>query len=215
MEKSRGDLPAIRREYLAEGLSRTDLALSPTRQFSDWLEQAKVLRADDVSSMTLATADTCGMPSARIVLLKHYDEQGFCWYTDYESRKGSDLAQNPQAELLFYWYALERQVRIQGRVHKLSAEAGQQYFTARPRESQLSAAASCQSKPIASRQALQASVTELEKECQGDVPKPERWGGYCLVPSRFEFWQGREGRLHDRFVYQRTAQDWMVTRLQP
>ena len=211
-----GDLTKIRREYLGRGLSRVDLHEDPVEQFRMWFEQAKSLRSDDVSSMTLATASSSGMPSARIVLLKHYDEQGFCWYTDYESQKGVDLAENPQAQLLFYWYGLERQVRIQGSVHKLSAALSEQYFAQRPRESQLSAAASYQSKPIASRDQLANAVIELESQSfDGKVIKPDRWGGYCLVPSKIEFWQGREGRMHDRLVYQREAEAWSVQRLQP
>jgi len=215
VEKHSGDLTQIRREYLGRGLSRADLAENPLVQFADWFEQASALRADDVSSMTLATADASGMPSARIVLLKHFDENGFCWYTDYESQKGSDLAQNPQAELMFYWYGLERQVRIQGQVHKLSETLASQYFSARPLESQISAAASHQSKTIESREALKAKVAALEVQCNAEVVRPQRWGGYALVPSKFEFWQGREGRLHDRMVYVRVADSWEIKRLQP
>lgn len=211
-----GDLTKIRREYLGKGLSRADLHEDPTEQFRLWFEQAKLHRADDVSSMTLATADSSGMPSARIVLLKHYDNKGFCWYTDYESQKGADLADNPQAQLLFYWYGLERQVRIQGQVHKLNAQLSEQYFKQRPRESQLSAAASHQSEPIDSRGQLTEAVLSLENLCAGEeVTRPDRWGGYCLVPSKIEFWQGREGRMHDRLVYQRVNNAWSVQRLQP
>ncbi|MEH6445149.1 MAG: pyridoxamine 5'-phosphate oxidase [Oceanospirillaceae bacterium] len=216
MEKKAIDLTTIRREYSASDFSRKDLADNPVEQFTKWFEQARSVRADDVSSMTLATADASGMPSARIVLLKHYDDTGFCWYTDYESQKGADLAQNPQAELMFYWNGLERQVRIQGTVHKLGSEDAKQYFSQRPRGSQLSAAASHQSKPVQTRAQMQSLVNELEAQLQGEsVSKPDRWGGYCLIPSKFEFWQGREGRLHDRFVYSLQDHNWSVERLQP
>jgi len=216
VESSNGDLTQIRREYLGKGLSRVDLSVDPVAQFAKWFEQASAYRADDVSSMTLATANDSGMPSARIVLLKHFDEHGFCWYTDYESQKGNDLAQNPQAELMFYWYGLERQVRIQGQVHKLSQDSAQHYFSQRPLASQISAAASHQSQAIGSREALKANVAALEAQTINDeVIRPERWGGYALVPSKFEFWQGREGRLHDRLVYLREGDAWVVQRLQP
>ncbi|MFT5705796.1 MAG: pyridoxamine 5'-phosphate oxidase [Oceanospirillaceae bacterium] len=216
MEKKTIDLTAIRREYSTSDFSRKDLSDNPVEQFTKWFDQARSVRADDVSSMTLATADATGMPSARIVLLKHYDNAGFCWYTDYESQKGVDLAHNPQAELMFYWYGLERQVRIQGAVHKLDSQHAQQYFSQRPRGSQLSAAASHQSKPVGTRVQLQSLVNELETQLQGEsVSKPERWGGYCLIPSKFEFWQGRAGRLHDRFVYSLQDDQWSIERLQP
>ena len=216
MESSNGNLTQIRREYLGKGLSRADLSVDPVTQFAEWFEQASAYRADDVSSMTLATADSSGMPSARIVLLKHFDEHGFCWYTDYESQKGNDLAQNPQAEIMFYWYGLERQVRIQGQVHKLSEASAQHYFSQRPLESQISAAASHQSQTIGSREVLEANVAALEAQSiNNEVIKPERWGGYALVPSKFEFWQGREGRLHDRLVYLRVGDTWEIQRLQP
>ena len=216
MENQTKDLTAIRREYCGVDFLSSELAVSPVQQFSKWFDQARQVRPDDVSSMTLATASATGMPAARIVLLKHYDERGFCWYTDYESNKGQDLAVNPQAELMFYWNTLERQIRIQGTVHKLDEQSAQRYFSQRPRASQLSAAASFQSQPISSRTELQAVVTELESRTQGaQIKKPQRWGGYCLLPSRFEFWQGREGRLHDRFVYVLSGDQWYIQRLQP
>ncbi len=216
MQNKEVDLTAIRREYCGTDFLQSDLLQSPVEQFSQWFSQAKQVRPDDVSSMTLATASACGLPSARIVLLKHYDENGFCWYTDYQSQKGADLAANPQAELLFYWNGLERQVRIQGTVHKLSEKQAKCYFLQRPRGSQLSAAASYQSQPISSRAQLQATVDALESKFEGGaVDHPPRWGGYCLVANKFEFWQGREGRLHDRLVYKLTDGSWSVQRLQP
>ena len=209
------DFTNIRREYSGIDFLKKDLAQSPFDQFSKWFEEASAVRTDDVSSMTLATANASKMPSARIVLLKHFDEQGFCWYTDFESNKGQDLAENPQAELMFYWYGLDRQVRIQGRVEKLCAEYADKYFAQRPVASQISAAASHQSKVVSSRQSLQNTVDELQIANQQGITRPERWGGYRLIPSRFEFWQGREGRLHDRLVYSAHNGVWLVDRLQP
>ena len=216
MDKKAVDLTAIRRDYSAADFLRSHLESDPVTQFSKWFEQAREVKPDDVSSMTLATANASGMPSARIVLLKHYDTQGFCWYTDYESLKGQDLAENPQAELMFYWDGLERQVRIQGVVEKLDSVQAQKYFEQRPRSSQLSAAASHQSFPADSRESLIAAVAELEGQYENEaVSRPERWGGYCLKPTKFEFWQGRQGRLHDRFVYQLENAAWSIERLQP
>lgn len=215
MSEKSGDLTQLRREYVADGLMRSDMAADPVEQFSTWFDIACQARPDDASSMTLATASKTGMPSARIVLLKHFDTDGFAWYTDYESNKGKELAENPQAELMFYWYGLERQIRIQGRVEKLDPAKGEAYFHARPLGSQLSAAISHQSAPVESREELEARVDALSQRCGDQVERPERWGGYRLVPQRFEFWQGRENRLHDRFCYTLTADGWALTRLQP
>lgn len=213
---NKGDLTATRREYLAQPLRRADLNIDPVAQFSAWMADAMAVSPDDATSMTLATANQSGMPSARIVLLKHFDEKGFAWYTDYRSQKGDDLAENPQAEIMFYWYGLERQVRIQGTVEKLSLQQGEKYFNERPLASRLSAAASCQSHSVQSREALEDAVRELElRYPEGNIPHPEQWGGYLLKPTRFEFWQGREGRLHDRFQFNLTDEGWDVQRLQP
>ena len=212
----KGDLTATRREYVAQGLSRNDLVACPFQQFAQWLDDAIAVSPDDATSMTLATANKEGMPAARIVLLKHFDQDGFAWYTDYRSQKGDDLADNPQAEIMFYWYGLERQIRIQGSVSKLSPEQGKQYFDARPLGSRLSAAVSCQSHEVESRKVLESAVADLSQQYpQGDIPCPESWGGYLLKPSRFEFWQGRENRLHDRFQFNLVAGEWQVKRLQP
>ncbi len=214
--KNKGDLTATRREYLAKPLHNSDLEANPVVQFAQWMDDAMAVTPDDATSMTLATANSQGMPSARIVLLKHFDQDGFAWYTDYRSQKGDDLSENSQAEIMFYWYGLERQVRIQGQVEKLSLEQGAKYFNERPLGSRLSAAASCQSHPVANREALEQAVRDLEEKYpQGDVPHPEQWGGYLLRPSRFEFWQGRENRLHDRFQFNLVDGEWKVTRLQP
>jgi pyridoxamine 5'-phosphate oxidase len=212
-----GDLTELRREYLANGITKADMVADPVEQFRNWFETAREHRPDDVSSMTLATADATGMPSARIVLLKHFDQDGFAWYTDYESQKGQALATNPKAEILFYWYGLERQIRIQGSVEKLTPEQADQYFNSRPLGSRLSANISHQSQPVDNRETLEAKVAELEASITDDhVPRPERWGGYRLVPSRFEFWQGRESRLHDRLIYVKDDNNqWVIERIQP
>jgi len=210
------DYTQLRREYLASPLNRDQLNADPVEQFRQWMEVATEVAPDDATSMTLATADSSGMPSARIVLLKHFDQDGFAWYTDFSSAKGSDLEQNPQASLMFYWYGLERQVRIQGQVEKLPAAQGKKYFNERPVGSRLSAAASHQSAVIESREALEAAVEDLRQQCSdGEVPHPERWGGYILRPTSFEFWQGRESRLHDRFRYHWVDGSWQIDRLQP
>lgn len=215
MSDKQHNLMDLRREYLAQGLDNDQLSDDPVAQFAQWFDVACKARPDDASSMALATADATGKPSVRIVLLKHFDGDGFAWYTDYESQKGQELAENPQAELLFYWYGLERQVRIQGRVEKLTAVEADLYFHKRPLGSQLSAAVSHQSQPVATRAELEAAVAALEASVDGVIPCPERWGGYRLIPEKFEFWQGRENRLHDRFRYERSQEGWTIDRLQP
>ncbi|MFY0657821.1 MAG: pyridoxamine 5'-phosphate oxidase [Neptunomonas phycophila] len=217
MAEEQGDLTALRREYLATGITKSMMKGDPIAQFADWFAVARQVRPDDVSSMTLATADKQGRPSARIVLLKHFDESGFAWYTDYESQKGQALADNPYAEILFYWYGLERQIRIQGRVEKLLPEQADHYFNSRPLGSRLSAHVSHQSHPVASREVLEAKVEDLAEHTVDDcVARPARWGGYRLIPEKFEFWQGRESRLHDRLIYTRNANNgWDLQRIQP
>ena len=166
--------------------------------------------------MTLATTDNKGMPDARIVLLKQLDETGLSWYTNYASTKGKQLVDNPKACLLFYWRDVERQVKIQGHVEKLSSKDAEEYFHSRPLASQLSAAASNQSQTIDSRQALEEKLEQLKNINSEHVERPENWGGYRLIPESFEFWQGRENRLHDRFTYTlNQAGEWVITRLQP
>ncbi|MDQ7017210.1 MAG: pyridoxamine 5'-phosphate oxidase [Gammaproteobacteria bacterium] len=206
----------VRREYNSGALSRSDLDQNPREQFGLWLQQALDAGHQDATAMTLATADENGLPSARIVLLKHFDEFGFAWYTDYGSAKGHDLALNPQAALLFYWPKLDRQVRLVGPVEKLPASEAEAYFHSRPLGSRLSAAASEQSRVVVHRSELEAKVVALEQQHpDGKVPRPERWGGYRLLPSSFEFWQGRENRLHDRFVYRWLDNRWQIERLSP
>ena len=205
-----------RREYAAGTLSRSDLPEDPLDLFGGWLSEAIATGADDATAMALATASAGGEPSVRIVLLKEHGPDGFVWYTDYGSQKGQELAENPRASLAFYWGAFSRQVRVSGEVTQVDTAESRAYFATRPEDSRFSAAASDQSQPIVDRQMLQSRVTELRaRHPDGDVPMPEGWGGYRLAPTSIEFWQGREGRLHDRFRYSLADGVWSVLRLQP
>jgi pyridoxamine 5'-phosphate oxidase len=230
----------IRREYNLTGLRRKDLDADPIVQFKRWFDQASGARASgsvrrffvklyksllliqnteqvDVNAMTLATVDAQGRPSARIVLLKGVDDRGFTFYTNYESRKGRELAQNPEAALVFYWPDLQRQVCVAGRVSQLPAAESDAYFKSRPRGSRIGAWASKQSEAVADRAELDARWQEFETRYPGrEVPRPPHWGGYVLSPARIEFWQGRPNRLHDRFRYLRqTDRTWKIERLSP
>jgi pyridoxamine 5'-phosphate oxidase len=212
-------LADLRREYASGGLRRTDLDANPIKQFQKWFAQAEIALAQnqlDVNAGTLATADKNGIPSARVVLLKGLDERGFTFFTNYDSRKGRELAENPNAALVFYWHELERQVCIAGSVKKTSREESKNYFKSRPRGSQLAAWASDQSKTISDRAALETNWQELEKKFATDIPLPPNWGGFILKPERIEFWQGRPSRLHDRFSYTRRPDNsWKLERLAP
>lgn len=213
---SQQDHRQIRRDYGAHELRREQLDEDPLKQFGVWLKSALDAKLVDATAMTLATVDALGQPSARIVLLKHHSRAGFSWYTSYASPKARELAQNPKAALLFYWREFERQVRISGTVSKLSRQDAETYFASRPEESRLAAAVSGQSSPIENRRALLAKVDAMASQYpQGNVPTPADWGGYILRPASFEFWQGREGRLHDRFKYSPMGQSWQIERLQP
>jgi pyridoxamine 5'-phosphate oxidase len=205
----------LRREYMRAGLAESELERDPVAQFGKWFDEA--VRADVPlpNSMALATATRSGRPSARAVLLKGFDERGFVFYTNYESRKGRELAENPRAMLLFCWEQLERQVRIEGAVARTSAAESDEYFATRPLGARLSAIVSPQSEPVADREALEAKVAEAAKRCKSAPPRPPHWGGYRLVPEGFEFWQGRQDRLHDRLCYARAGSGWRVERLAP
>ncbi|WP_370981606.1 pyridoxamine 5'-phosphate oxidase [Agaribacterium sp. ZY112] len=210
------DLESIRREYIAEGLSRERLADEPLAQFELWMQQAIDAGLKDPTAMTLATVDAEGWPNQRIVLLKHFDEQGFVFFTNYASNKSKDLELNPKACAHFPWHMMERQVKVQGRAEKISHTDSLRYFLSRPRESQLAAWASKQSHRINSRQFLLSQFDAMKRKfAAGDVPLPDFWGGYRIVIERVEFWQGRENRLHDRFQYSLNEGQWQVERLAP
>jgi len=196
-------------------LRRADLDPDPLRQFAAWFAQAADA-VDAPEAVVLATSTPTGAPSARMVLLKGFDGRGFVFYTNYFSRKGQEIAQNPRAAMLFHWSPLGRQVRVEGAVHRIDAAESDAYFKTRPPGSRLSAAASPQSRPVASRDVLETAVAELASRYpDGAVPRPDEWGGLRLVASRFEFWQHGDDRLHDRFTYRREGEGWAVERLGP
>ena len=211
------DISHFRREYLKSGLKRTDLDADPVIQFSQWFEQARKTTIADPTAMILATVNGEGQPSQRTVLLKYFDEDSFVFFTNYGSRKADEIAVNDKVSLLFVWLQLDRQVIISGRAAKISAADSARYFMSRPRESQVAAWVSSQSNNLSSRQALMLKFSEMkQKFSQGKIPLPSFWGGYRVVPTEIEFWQGRENRLHDRFMYQRDADGrWDVQRLAP
>ncbi|HEY4590060.1 MAG TPA: pyridoxamine 5'-phosphate oxidase [Thermoanaerobaculia bacterium] len=206
----------VRREYGAAGLSEEDLAADPIAQLRLWLDQAREAYPEEFTSMTLATADREGRPSARVVLLKGLDERGLVFYTNYDSRKGQELAENPRAALVFYWAGLDRQVRIEGTVERTSREESESYFISRPLGSRLGAWVSPQSRPIAGRGELERRLREAEERFGEAVPLPESWGGYRVRPETVEFWQGRPSRLHDRLCYSlQSGGGWRIERLAP
>ena len=210
------DLNDVRRDYEAHNISRKDMHSDPIVQFGHWLQRARDLELLDATAMTLATADSDGRPSARIVLLKHVDAEGFTWYTDSRSLKGQQIDANPNAALLFHWRDLSRQVRVHGRVEVLPAIDADKYFQIRPEGSRYSAAASCQSAEVESRSYLEDEVLRLRAAYpDGDVPRPDAWLGYRLKPEYFEFWQGQSNRLHDRIVYTQDENAWVMARISP
>lgn len=210
-------LADLRKNYSLGSLDTADVERNPFRQFDTWFAQAVDAQLPEPNTMTLATVDSRGRPSARIVLIKVVDERGFVFFTNYESRKGHELADNPFASLLFYWIELERQVRIEGTVVKTSEAESDQYFHSRPLGSRIGAWASEQSQVIESRAILEAREKEISAQYGDHPPRPPHWGGYRLVPDAIEFWQGRPSRLHDRLLYTRSADssDWQIARLSP
>jgi pyridoxamine 5'-phosphate oxidase len=211
------NLDDLRREYTQRGLREKDLAADPFTQFGAWFDEVAQADIREPNAMTLATATPDGRPSARMVLLKGVDARGFNFFTNYESRKGNELTANPRAALVFFWVQLERQVRVEGRVERLSTEESDAYFASRPEGSQLGAWASQQSAILPDRGPLEARYEELRAQYEGrEAPRPPFWGGYRVVPETVEFWQGRVNRLHDRLRYRRQGDDsWVIERLSP
>jgi pyridoxamine 5'-phosphate oxidase len=210
-------LARLRKEYTSAGLTESAADPDPIAQFRRWFDTALGADLHEPNAMTLATATPEGRPSARIVLLKGFDERGFVFYTSYEGRKSEEIEANPHCALVFYWGELERQVRVEGHVSRIPEEESDEYFGSRPRGSQLGAWASEQSRPVEGRDALEERLRNLEAEYEGrEVPRPPFWGGYRVEPEVIEFWQGRENRLHDRLVYRRSDDgEWERERLQP
>jgi pyridoxamine 5'-phosphate oxidase len=201
---------------MPDALSEKSVAADPIAQFAKWYERARETIKPLPEAVALATATRAGHPSVRMVLLKGFDGHGFVFYTNYRSRKGRELARNARASLLFHWGPLQRQVRIDGRVAKVSARESDEYFATRPRGSQLSAWASAQSARLAGRAALELRFAAIARRFPDAVPRPPHWGGYCLAPDAIEFWQGRDDRLHDRILYRRSPRGrWGVERLAP
>ncbi|HHS99380.1 MAG TPA: pyridoxamine 5'-phosphate oxidase [Thiomicrospira sp.] len=217
---SNRDYHQERREYQYTELTRDELSSDPFLQFSKWMDQAIENKIIDPTAMSVSTVDLSGQPHSRIVLLKESDSNGFVFYTHYDSDKGQQIADNANAALLFYWPQLDRQIRIEGQLEKTSKQQSENYFHSRPRESQLAAASSVQSRVVPGRKTLNQNFALKEQIFEHtDVECPEHWGGYILKPNRFEFWQGRPNRLHDRFVFtkgtSKNNQAWSIDRLAP
>jgi pyridoxamine 5'-phosphate oxidase len=210
------DFHKLRKDYKLQTLDEAGADANPLTQFARWLAEAVASGIIEPNAMTVATSTKDGKPSARILLLKGYDENGFVFYTNYGSRKGDELAANPQAALLFYWAELERQVRIEGSVEKVSREQSEVYFGTRPRAAQLGACGSPQSRVVAGREELEKGLQEVQQKWGDEkISCPKNWGGYRVKPERFEFWQGRQNRLHDRLLYTPKGKGWKMERLAP
>ena len=211
------DIASIRKDYTLQTLTEKEVASNPVDQFTKWWDEAIKSEIDEVNAMTLATVDATGNPSARIVLLKGYDEQGFVFFTNYLSHKGEEMGQQPKACLVFFWKELERQIRIQGSVSKVSDAESDEYFNSRPAASRLGAWASPQSQVISSRETIEENLLAYKNKFEdGAIPRPPHWGGYRVHPQKMEFWQGRPSRLHDRILYTLTnTGGWTIERLAP
>ena len=210
-------IASIRKVYKLQSLLEKDVDANPVLQFEKWWQQAVESKIDEVNALTLSTSSPSGVPSSRIVLLKGIQEEGFTFFTNYDSLKGKEIEQNPQVALLFFWKEMERQIRIEGIAKKISTEESDEYFHSRPRESRLGAWSSPQSTVINNREVLQENLLKYEKEfANKEVPRPINWGGYNVQPRLMEFWQGRPGRLHDRIQYSKDQQNnWQIKRLAP
>jgi pyridoxamine 5'-phosphate oxidase len=210
------DLATLRRQYGRARLERESLDADPFKQFRAWMDEAVALALVDANAMSLATVGAAGEPSIRTVLLKAFDERGFVFYTNYESQKAQQIGENPHVAMLFYWREFERQVKIRGRAEKISTAESAKYFLTRPRESQLGAWASPQSRIVDTRTFLERVYEEAKRKFgEGEIPLPSFWGGYRVVPSTIEFWQGGSHRLHDRFQYSRDGAGWKIEQLAP
>jgi pyridoxamine 5'-phosphate oxidase len=213
MSRSISDL---RTDYKLRSLNESDVSADPIAQFTNWWDEAVNSKIDEVNAMTLATVNNEGRPSARIVLLKGFDEKGFVFFTNYQSKKGKELEDNPHAALVFFWKELERQVRIEGGIEKISEADSDAYYQSRPAGSRIGAWASPQSEVVDGRETLENNFKALEKKFENaSIPRPGHWGGYILRPSMIEFWQGRSSRLHDRIQYSLKEKGWVIERLAP
>lgn len=209
------DLTALRQDYLNASLDEADVNANPLAQFALWFGEAQAAQVPEPNAMTLATVGADGQPSARTVLIKEARDDGFVWFTNYDSRKGNDLAHNNRAALLFFWQPLERQVRVEGTVTRISSADSDAYYHSRPVNSRLGAWASPQSRVISERSELERNLQQHQTQFGDNPPRPDNWGGYILQPTYFEFWQGRASRLHDRIAYRLIDNAWQLVRLAP
>jgi len=209
------EIADIRKDYRLQSLEEKDVYADAIQQFTYWWHEAVNSEIEEVNAMTLATATITGVPSARIVLLKDYDEEGFVFFTNYQSHKGKELEENPKAALVFFWKELERQVRIEGDIEKIEAKDSDAYFSSRPIGSRIGAWASPQSQVIGNRKNIEENAAAVQAKFGDEIPRPAYWGGYRLKPAKIEFWQGRSNRLHDRLLYTKHSNGWNIERLAP